>query len=107
MQVTDQQGRVQLPKHLARFASATVDQALLYLLRRDVTHANGMLDRQAAPLEFKVAIHTLAPGRYRVVTWDTVAGTILRSDEQELGTNGGLAMPPLAGEFALAISRVT
>lgn len=104
--VVDERGRPVGVRRVARFGCATRDQALVYLLRRDALLKDGRLDRGARPLELRVALPMLEPGRYTVAAWDTVRGEMMRSDVQDVRADGRVSVPPLPGDVALAVKRV-
>ena len=93
-------------KQLARFGCATADQALIYLLRRDTLLKKGQLARRATPLEFRLQVHALAPGRYTLTAWDTATGQILSITQQSLTPTTPLALTPLRTDLALAVRRL-
>lgn len=92
-------------RRVARFASATREQALIYLLRRDALSGNGQLDREAAPLALTLRLPILLPGPYRVCGWNTVTGERLFSQVHETGGVSEFRGIPLQGDVALAIRR--
>ena len=106
IRLRDEAGRLITTKQVARFGCATGDQAIVYLLRRDALGKNGMLDRDATPLQLSLRLPVLHPGRYRVVAWDTIAGRQISSTchaFESAGENKALAVPALHGDLALAI----
>jgi mannan endo-1,4-beta-mannosidase len=98
--------RVARPE-IAAFGCGDDAQAVVWLLRKDVTGAEGTLRRDAAPVAPDVLVPGLAPGRYRVRAWDTLAGAERGSQEVDCGS-GALALqpPPFATDLALAIRRL-
>ncbi len=89
---------------VARFASASRDQAVVYLLARDRFGADGRVRRDAEPVRLTVAIPGLETGRYRVTGWCTLTGRPV-SDEISDRREGGFVLPPLAADLAVAIRR--
>jgi hypothetical protein len=91
---------------IARFACASRDQALVYLLRRDTLGADGMVRRDAAPARVGVALPDMEPGDYLATWCDTADGSFC-----ELRARSGadavlrLAPPPFVADIALAIRR--
>lgn len=106
MCLRDGRGRVVGLKQVARFGCATSDQAVVYLLRRDAARRKALLDRSLAPLEMSLKLPGLAPGRYSISAWDTVAGELVSASVQELGMDSAMALPPLTADVALAVKRV-
>jgi mannan endo-1,4-beta-mannosidase len=90
-------------KRLARFACATQDQALVYLLRRDTLQPGGRLNPRATPLDLTVEIPTLTPGPYRICIWNTATGEPVSSNVQSLPPNSPVRLPHLVTDIALAI----
>ena len=92
------------PRGLAVFACGDDRQAVLWLLRTDACGADGRIvpRKDAAPQP--VEVPGLAPGDYRVVQFDTVAGVVLRDDAVRHG-GGLLALRcgPVARDLALVV----
>ncbi|MDQ4135440.1 MAG: hypothetical protein M3158_04595, partial [Pseudomonadota bacterium] len=82
-------------------------QAVVWLVRKDAITREGMLRRDAAPVNPHMVVPGLEAGRYRVTAWDTLAGTARESFETE-GQSGQLAIPvpPFAADLALAVRRI-
>lgn len=91
---------------LARFACADDAQAVVWLLRRDVTGPKGQVCTDASPIAPSLHIPGLAPGRYRVTPFDTAAGRARAPFEAEAKASGlALFVPPFTADLALAITR--
>ncbi|HEU0078579.1 MAG TPA: hypothetical protein VFQ76_13055, partial [Longimicrobiaceae bacterium] len=92
----------------AAFACGDAAQAVAWLLRTDTVGADGMLRRDAAPVEVRLGIPGLEAGEYRVTAWDTAAGAEVASFVQRHA--GGVfrpeRLPGLATDLALAVTRV-
>ena len=102
----DANRKVVPPMRLARFGCTTQDQAVVYLLRRDVIATSGLLDRAAHAIQLTLIIPQLRSGTYVVTAWDTVHGTVLERSNQELGPSRMCVVPPFTGDLALAIKAV-
>jgi mannan endo-1,4-beta-mannosidase len=87
---------------LARFACASRDQALVYLLARDRFDTAGMVRRDGAPLSVTATVPGLVDGRYRVLGWDTLSGRAV-SDAVVDSEGGRFMLPPFAADLAVAI----
>ncbi len=93
---------------LARFACATADQALVYLLRRDTLLPTGQLNPRATPLSLALHLPSLTPGPYTLHAWNTLTGTLHSSTTNHLSPSSpSLPLPPLTTDLALAIQRLT
>ena len=95
-------------KHCHAFACGDDAQALVWLLRRDTITKAGTLDIGAEPIVTRVTVPGLAPGRYRVIPWNTaegVAGETLpaMADNETAGLS--FETPPFVADLALAITR--
>ena len=90
----------------ARFAVADDRQAVAYLLRTDVAARNAPVRRDATRVAVPLALDAMAPGRYRVTEWDTVAGAA--SGQYELDHQGGVLTltPAVAADLAVAVRRL-
>jgi mannan endo-1,4-beta-mannosidase len=92
-------------RRVIRFASASPDQAVAYLLRRDRLLPDGRVDADAPPLDVTLELPGLLPGRYAVTVWDTLAGRavdVVRVSVQD----GALTLRlPLVTDMALAVVR--
>jgi hypothetical protein len=93
---------------LAVFACGDDAQAVVWLLRKDTIGADGRLNKRAQPAAVEVAIPGLAPGRYRVTTWDTLNGAACH--EFEATHTGGATLcidaGPVRTDRALAVRRL-
>jgi hypothetical protein len=105
IRLSDPQKRPVPQRRLARFACATPDQAIVYLLRRDTLLPTGQIDPHATPLPLTLKLPMLTPGTYRVTAWNTIIGEEISSTAQVLGRSG-LTLPALTGDFALAIKKI-
>jgi mannan endo-1,4-beta-mannosidase len=93
-------------KLLARFACATEDQALIYLLRRDTLEPNGQLNPRAAPIDLCLDVPALAPGHYKITVWNTSAGIPIDTSMQPFAPKRPLQLPPLVADAAVALQRL-
>jgi mannan endo-1,4-beta-mannosidase len=57
------------------FCCADGSQAILWLLRKDTIGPDGCLNRSAPPVTIDVVLPEFTPAKYRVTTWDTLAGS--------------------------------
>ncbi len=103
IRVRDENGRDLAEGVMARFASASRDQALLYLLARDRLDARGMMRRDAETMRLTVTVPGLEAGRYRVTGWDTRAGREVAPATDQDGAV--LTLPPFVGDLAVAAVR--
>ncbi len=99
-------GREVGPRRLARFGCASPDQAVVYLLRRDTLRKDGRVDPGADPLALELEVPSLMPGRYRVLAWNTLAGTLHEQTEQQAGGGQRFRLPALTTDLAVALQRV-
>lgn len=95
---------VRAPSMFATFACGDEHQALVWLLRTDSIGANGRVAASAQTKVHRVEVPGLAPGKYRVLQFDTKRGRVLCSD---LAMHHGGTMTvhcgPIARDLALAI----
>ena len=106
MSVLDGAGAVVAESRVARFACASGDQAVVYLLRRDTLLGDGRIDGGAAAMEVAVRVPGLQAGRYSVCAWDTLAGRVIAEGEQAPARGGVVRAPALTGDMALAIRQI-
>ncbi|TCZ61312.1 glycoside hydrolase 5 family protein [Roseicella aquatilis] len=87
------------------FGCGDARQALVWLLRHGPLLADGRLDPAMPPRPATLRVPGLAPGRYRLVLWDTRAGEAAGEAEALSQGNGMLAatLPPFGGDLAVAI----
>ena len=86
-------------------ASASVDQAVMWLVRRDSIGRDGRLDTSAKPLEMTVGIEGLAPGDWDLTGWNTRTGAADWT-RQVAHSGASLAMPlELQTDLAIALRR--
>ena len=93
------------PGRLARFACASADQALVYLLRRDTLGAEGRSNLEADPMTVSVVVPGLEAGNYRVTPWDTRSGQALPARIIHLAREERIEVPAFVAELMLAIRR--
>ena len=94
-------------ENCAVFACGDESQAVIWLLRLDITGKNGMLQPAATPSAFEVKVPDLKRGNYRVTAWNTIEG--VRVATWEASSDGEwlrFETPPFASHLALAIARV-
>jgi hypothetical protein len=102
----DPRGRVVDEAVVARFAVASRDQAVAYLLRRDIVGADGRLACGAPPLSLAITVPELAPGRYRATLFDTERGAIIGWAEAVCeGKYGATVSVTVATDLAIAFTR--
>ena len=109
--LTDAENATVTADTVARFACASHDQAVVYLLRRDTllrkdAARKGQLDAGASPMSLQIRVPLLQPGSYRVCAWDTTTGTVLQERTQALSAGGVLQVPPFITDVALALRSV-
>ena len=102
--VRDSSGAVSGRTRLARFACASDDQAVVYLLARDRIDAAGMVRSGLPPLDLSVEIPGLRSGRYRVTGWHTSEGRLLGQEELPRA-DGGFRLPAFTDDIAVALVR--
>jgi mannan endo-1,4-beta-mannosidase len=89
---------------VARFACASGDQAVVYLLARDRCDAGGLLRRDGAPFRLTLTVPGLAEGTYRVTGWDTLDGRAV--DDAVVPVRGGtFGLPDFSCDLAVAVRR--
>ena len=90
-----------------RFACASGDQALLYLLRRTALGLDGRVDPATEARASQVTTPSLQPGRYRITGWDTTAGAVTEVLEATADANGLRFTPaPIIADRAFAAARI-
>ena len=90
----------------AVFACGDENQAVIWLLRLDVTGKNGMLKQAATPTALNLKVPNLKRGNYRVTAWDTLRGVRVAAFTAESdGETLRSQTPAFAGDLALAITR--
>jgi len=89
---------------IAPFGCGDSAQAVVWLLRRGPIGADGRLNI-AVPGPVSLRLPGLAPGPYRLVLWDTVAGVASETLVARATGNGVLAatLPSVGGDIAIAI----
>lgn len=102
--VRDPDGAVVGEGRLARFASASHDQAVIYLLARDRLDASGMMRTDGQPLELSVEIPGLRTGTYKVTGWHTGDGRDV-GEEVLAMTRDGFRLPGFTADLAVAVVR--
>lgn len=91
----------------ALFGSGDDEQAIVWLVRTDTLRPDGMLCRNATPLQTAVSVPGLRAGDYRITAWDTCLGTaadVTTLHHQGLGRLC-IPLPPIVTDLALAIRR--
>lgn len=92
---------------VAAFGCGDAAQALVWLLRTDCIGRDGMLRRDALPIDVRLTVPGLAEGRYGITTFDTRAGRSTGETAAVVQAGGPLAidLPPIATDMAVAIRR--
>jgi hypothetical protein len=95
-------------ENCAAFGCASADQAVVYLLRRDINGTDGMLRRDAEPLITRVDVPGLDAGSYLVTAWETRSGKAVAQIcvQHEGGSPLSFEAPPIATDMAFAIREV-
>ena len=90
-----------------RFACASENQALVWLLRRNTLANDGRVDPTAEPRAPQITVPGLKPGRYRVTGWDTTAGIEVETIEAT-ASDGQLRFTPapIVADRAFAIRTI-
>ncbi len=101
----DHDGGIVGEDRMARFACASTDQAVVYLLARDRLDASGQMRHDLAPMRIGVEIPGLRPGRYEVTGWHTVEGRTVGAAIGSAG-QGGFDLPPFEADLAVALVRL-
>jgi hypothetical protein len=93
---------------VAAFGCADDAQAVVWLLRRDTLGADGMLQRNAAPLPVRIRIPKVAARPARAELWDTTLGAHCGRLDAQPDPDGVLAIeiPALATDLALAVRSI-
>lgn len=101
--------KVQLStKALVPFACGNGEQAIVWLLRRDIINTNGLLHQHATPIRAHAILPFNEKATYAVRAWDTKAGALIQSYVITHHGGSGLLvpLPPVATDMALHIIRV-
>ena len=93
-------------ERVARFGCGDRAQALVWLLRTDVTSRAGTLDAAAPPIAITLTVPGLEDGRYRVAEVDTKSGTVA-AETHATAAGGTLVIRDiaLAGQRAIVIRQ--
>ena len=90
----------------AVFACGDANQAVVWLLRLDITAKSGMLELSATPMTLKLKVPDLKRGNYRVTAWNTIEGAPVAAFNAESdGAWLRFETPSFAHDLALAIAR--
>jgi hypothetical protein len=90
-----------------RFASASADQAVVWLLRRNALASDGRIDPHTAPRAAEVTVPGLKACRYRITGWDTAAGCAVETFEATAtGNELRFTSAPIVGDRAFAIGKL-
>jgi hypothetical protein len=92
-----------LSSNIACFACGDEQQALLWLLRRDITGRDGMLRRDVPPISTMIRVPGLRAGSYRVTAWDTIAAKVVAAFEVANAGSLVIDVPPFAADLALSV----
>jgi mannan endo-1,4-beta-mannosidase len=92
-----------LSPQISCFACGDEGQAVVWLLRRDITGPDGMLRRDAPPLSTSLRVPGLVPGRYRITAWNTQTGEVQAVSAAAASRSLLIELPPFAADLALAI----
>ncbi len=95
------------PQNCTVCACGDENQAVVWLLRLDITGKNGLLQPAATPTVLNLKVPGLARGNYRVTAWNTTQGVPVAAFEAASdGEVLQLETPPFAHDLALAIRRI-
>ena len=98
---------IQTDAPCATFGCGDEKQAIVYLLRTDVTGKNGLMKADAPQIEARVEVPGLGAGRYKITVWNTVRGCAPREFEADCAGETPLSLTvALQNDVALAIRRV-
>lgn len=91
----------------ALFGSGDEDQAVIWLLRKDILATDGTLRQDAAPLHTTISVPGLRAGDYRITAWDTCLGAATDVTTQRHAGHGDLCvpLPPVLTDLAIALRR--
>ncbi len=91
----------------AHFACADDGQAIVWLLRSDCTGLDGMLRRDAAPVDISVQLPALRRGNYRITLWDTTRRVVRSVTEVSQECDGDLTVElrEISMDVALYVSE--
>ena len=110
LEISSPKGRPISTRTLARFACASRDQALVYLLRRDTLtpgRRERRLNPQAKPLALAMRVPILDPGTYSVSAWNTAAGELIAQTTQHLEEGRSISLPSLIGDMAVVARQLS
>ena len=91
---------------VAVFACADAQQAVVWLLRKDITQKKPKtVQKEAVPLEVKLVLPAMAAGTYTITRWDTTQGIAIGSEAVYHATAGNLELQQVqvATDVALAV----
>jgi mannan endo-1,4-beta-mannosidase len=95
-------------RQIVRFACASADQAVIYLLRADKMLKDGRVDVNAPGVPLVLTLPGLVAGRYTITMWNTRAGEpACPSIETAAGEDGRLRieLQAFSGDLACAVTR--
>lgn len=95
--------------NFAAFACAGSDQAVAYLIRKDTIGEDGMLRKDAVPVETQLSIPGLQQGCYEITCWNTAGGEEVARVRAcvKAGSTLQFATPPIATDMSFACRRLT
>ncbi len=95
-----------LTSGVASFGCTDGEQAVVWLLRKDIVAKGGMLQPDARPIATTLRVPGMKPGRYRVTAFATRRGEVVSTSEAEAGTSALVfETPAFTADLALALRR--
>ena len=88
-----------------RFACASEDQAVVWLLRRNALASDGRIDPATPGRAPEVTVPGLNAGRYRITGWDTAAGAVTETLEATATDTLRFTPAPIVADRAFAVTR--
>ena len=87
-----------------RFACASEDQALVWLMRRNTLASDGRVDQTAEPRAPQITVPGLKSGSYRITGWDTTTGRVVETfDATTVDGKLRFTPAPIVADRAFAI----
>jgi Cellulase (glycosyl hydrolase family 5) len=93
---------------VAPFGCGDAQQAILWLLRKDIIAKDGMLRRDAAPLNGCIHLPVTGEGNYKVTVWDTKVGKQIKTFEMRHAGCKELCLPwVVETDIAMVVKKLS